>query len=1244
MVGNPDVYRKSVTMWDLITHDFWGNDMLNRREHGWTHHSWRPVVVASFRMDHLRGDGGVRAFHITNVIVHVFSALVAYGCYRLLFPSPARGRALLSGVLFALHPIHSECVANITSRADAVASLVQLACIALYVAASGRIVPALSAAARRALTSSTSETGGDSAGSAAESGVRRRAAALCGWLCRAAMWGRDNSGTAPLEEDRRSGCCSATRTALRLAGVSLLFILLLLLSLACKETSLMVPFLAIVHDIALTMATAAVGVAAADASLGASSSSWAMTSEVSPGATAKAASAAAAATAALEARAFAASASRAATPLLSLPGETTAVAGQEASCSGSSVNSSGAADDRRASSSPQRTRPRPRSILRAPGAGSPASSPGDGEESLLHSQSPASSPQGEKERHVRFGTAGAGAGVVAAQRGRSAGRKGTAGVGSSSSNGSSSSSGGGASEAASLASAGTQELEVELVGSPTAASPSASASASAAIVTVSGETKLRQHAVAVSRSKPAKPAPGEQRGALVYVPVAPLPWRTATAQYLRNASLRDAPWCKAALLFAFGFAVYYVRIIIVARGYTLSTWANPIHNSLYHTQDRVERLMSIAMVQAWALSKLVLPIFLSHEHNALQHVTSLADGRNLLTLAAWISLAGLAALSFSLLRRGCAAPRPQTTQQQEQQQQKQHDAVRLKAGYASGCASVVPASASVSTDGHQHKHHGSLPESSVSLLSSAYVLLFGLGWVAVSYFPSSHAVQYVAFVLAERTLYLPSFGAAMVLAEVSALAFGARMPVCEQTEQAEQQSHAEHQDEQQQQELLQGPPAAAADQSAFDDDGVPAAGSPASKAAQPKMRTVVVAGYRIRQPVSDSTTPSKRPVPAPAATSASASPTAAASTTISTAGSSIAAEAEGGKAEHAAKRRQRRLRRGATVAATAALLAWYAVRTYTRNWDWIDEEALMRNNMEMYPSGNVMTVYGLGAVALYKGNVDEAEALLVRACNESTMVEPHILLSQLYWKYRVHQPAFAHNASNVAVWELQRVAATVTPRKEVLTNLGLLQMRRVHSEPEPVDDGSPEAAAAIAEREESLRQAEYYILAAHVAHGYPEGHSAIAQLASNAACVRLMSTTNRYGEPAAAEGLINEALAIARNGGGSGASFRNAATFYAVQGYPVHALDILAEGIGHVEESLASAQAAPPDAYHGNKATVVQYFFDMLYGLQRQALAISSHSALIASWGTAGQLVAGKAAEPRMAALGLECVHELLWW
>lgn len=130
MVGNPDVYRRSVGLRELASHDFWGNDLQNKRGYGWTHHSWRPLVVLSFRWDWTRGGGSVGAFHATNIALHVLSAWVAYATLRLLLRGAAR-TAALAALLFAAHPVHSECVANITSRADTAASIFQLAAIAL---------------------------------------------------------------------------------------------------------------------------------------------------------------------------------------------------------------------------------------------------------------------------------------------------------------------------------------------------------------------------------------------------------------------------------------------------------------------------------------------------------------------------------------------------------------------------------------------------------------------------------------------------------------------------------------------------------------------------------------------------------------------------------------------------------------------------------------------------------------------------------------------------------------------------------------------------------------------------------------------------------------------------------------------------------------------------------------------------------------------------------------------------------
>lgn len=123
-----------------------------------------------------------------------------------------------------------------------------------------------------------------------------------------------------------------------------------------------------------------------------------------------------------------------------------------------------------------------------------------------------------------------------------------------------------------------------------------------------------------------------------------------------------------------------------------------------------------------------------------------------------------------------------------------------------------------------------------------------------------------------------------------------------------------------------------------------------------------------------------------------------------------------------------------------ALAAYYVGRTVTRNAEWANEEVLMASNLALYPDNNTMTVYGLGcvreaaiprtppallparchaspamyarqhracsltsccrAVALYKGQLEDAERYLKQAITESSMVEPRILLSQLYWKHK----------------------------------------------------------------------------------------------------------------------------------------------------------------------------------------------------------------------------------------------------
>jgi len=171
---------------------------------------------------------------------------------------------------------------------------------------------------------------------------------------------------------------------------------------------------------------------------------------------------------------------------------------------------------------------------------------------------------------------------------------------------------------------------------------------------------------------------------------------------------------------------------------------------------------------------------------------------------------------------------------------------------------------------------------------------------------------------------------------------------------------------------------------------------------------------------------------------------------------------------------------------------------------------------------------------------------------------------------------------------------------------------------------------------------EYYILAAQAAHGYPEGHHSIALLNMNAGCIRLLSTGERYGNAAMAEGLLTSALVVARQGGSPGA-FRNAATFYAVQGYIDHARSIVKEGYDTAITQYEKTRAGPEPAWPGSRDMMVGYYWEMAQSMRRINATITAFTPRILLWALQPPVV-GDTAESRMGMLGLDCYMELLWW
>lgn len=79
---------------------------------------YRPVTMLSYLANQRLG-GSAFGFHLVNIVLHGVVSLEAYWL-ALWFLSPVG--ALIAGISFAVHPVHTEAVANIVGRAELLAA------------------------------------------------------------------------------------------------------------------------------------------------------------------------------------------------------------------------------------------------------------------------------------------------------------------------------------------------------------------------------------------------------------------------------------------------------------------------------------------------------------------------------------------------------------------------------------------------------------------------------------------------------------------------------------------------------------------------------------------------------------------------------------------------------------------------------------------------------------------------------------------------------------------------------------------------------------------------------------------------------------------------------------------------------------------------------------------------------------------------------------------------------------------
>jgi tetratricopeptide (TPR) repeat protein len=93
---------------------------------------YRPVALASFAVEWALLGEAPALFHATNVLLHAGAAVLAAALVLRL--GGGRAAALGAGLLFAVHPVHVEAVANLVGRAEVLATLGVLGACHLYLA------------------------------------------------------------------------------------------------------------------------------------------------------------------------------------------------------------------------------------------------------------------------------------------------------------------------------------------------------------------------------------------------------------------------------------------------------------------------------------------------------------------------------------------------------------------------------------------------------------------------------------------------------------------------------------------------------------------------------------------------------------------------------------------------------------------------------------------------------------------------------------------------------------------------------------------------------------------------------------------------------------------------------------------------------------------------------------------------------------------------------------------------------
>ncbi|XP_063900716.1 protein O-mannosyl-transferase TMTC2-like [Zophobas morio] len=130
VVNNQDL--KSFSLKKIFSDDFWGRPLYYFN----SNKSYRPLVILTYWVNVLIFGVWAPGFHMGNVLLHpISSVLVAHLCWKLFNNKEI---ALISGLIFASHPIHCDAVASVVGRAEILGCIFFCLALLSFIKAVGR--------------------------------------------------------------------------------------------------------------------------------------------------------------------------------------------------------------------------------------------------------------------------------------------------------------------------------------------------------------------------------------------------------------------------------------------------------------------------------------------------------------------------------------------------------------------------------------------------------------------------------------------------------------------------------------------------------------------------------------------------------------------------------------------------------------------------------------------------------------------------------------------------------------------------------------------------------------------------------------------------------------------------------------------------------------------------------------------------------------------------------------------------